>query len=134
MTTFQLPPSRITPRVVLDKASNRLLFEGDCYPENPLVFFAPFLQAVESHLTSSRPEAFVAEFRLRYVNSASTVTLQRLFSLLDGAGRAGADVHVSWVHDVDDDVNEELGHDVSRGCKHLELVHLATDEDRRPTP
>jgi hypothetical protein len=93
-----------------------------------VVFFAPVLEAVESHLTSTRPVRFVADFRLRYVNSASTVTLQRLFSMLDGAGKGGVRVLINWAHDADDDVNEELGHDLSRGCRHVEVAHLATAE------
>lgn len=128
MSAYRLPRSKITPLVVLDPGSNRLVFEGDCYPENPVAFFAPVLEAIESHLLAVKPDRFVADFRLRYVNSASTMTLQRLFGLLDGAGRAGALVRIHWVHDADDDVNEELGHDLSRGCRHAEIIHVATAE------
>lgn len=126
MSSFRLARSTTTPLVVLDPGSSRLVFEGDCYPENPVAFFAPIFQAVEAHILGVRPGRFVADFRLRYVNSASTVTLQRLFALLDGAGRAGALVRIHWVHDVDDDVNEELGHDLARACRHAEVVHVAT--------
>ena len=128
MTHYQLPRSKLTPLVRLDGVSNRLVFEGDCYPENPVDFFGPFLATFEAHLERARPAEFVADFRLRYVNSASTVTLHRLFTLLDRAAERGAQVHVNWVHDPDDDVNEELGHDLSRGCGHLEVVHVAEAE------
>lgn len=128
MTAFRLPPTQITPLVVLDPAANRLVLEGDCYPENPALFFSPILRAVEAHLGAQRPPAFIADFRLRYVNSASTVTLHRLFMLLDAAGKAGASVRINWAHDADDDVNEELGHDLSRGCRHADVVHLASVE------
>jgi hypothetical protein len=128
MTHYQLPRSKVTPLVRLDGASNRLVFEGDCYPENPVAFFGPFLETVEAHLDGARPAEFVADFRLRYVNSASTVTLYRLFTLLDRAAERGARVHVNWVHDPDDDVNEELGHDLSRDCHHVEVAHVAAVE------
>jgi hypothetical protein len=128
MTHYQLPRSKLTPHVHLDGMSNRLVFEGDCYPENPVDFFGPFLATFETHLERVRPAEFVADFRLRYVNSASTVTLHRLFTLLEQAAERGAQVHVNWVHDPDDDVNEELGHDLSRGCGHLEVVHVAEAE------
>jgi hypothetical protein len=125
MTHYQLPRSKLTPLVRLDGVSNRLVFEGDCYPENPVDFFGPFLATFEAHLERARPAEFVADFRLRYVNSASTVTLHRLFTLLDRAAERGAQVHVNWVHDPDDDVNEELGHDLGRDCRHVEVLHVA---------
>jgi hypothetical protein len=128
MTSYQLPRSKLTPLVRLDGGSNRLVLEGDCYPENPVAFFGPFLQTFEAHLERARPAEFVADFRLRYVNSASTVTLHRLFDMLDRAAERGARVHVNWVHDPDDDVNEELGHDHGRDCRHVEVVHVAQAE------
>jgi hypothetical protein len=128
MNHFHLPRSKVTPLVRLDGTSNRLVFEGDCYPENPVAFFGPFLETVASHLDGARPDEFVADFRLRYVNSASTVTLHHLFTLLDRAAGRGARVHVNWVHDPDDDVSEELGHDLSRDCRHVEVVHVADAE------
>jgi hypothetical protein len=124
MTHYQLPRSKVTPLVHLDGASNRLVFEGDCYPENPVAFFGPFLETVAAHLDGARPTKFVADFKLRYVNSASTVTLHRLFTLLDRAAERGAHILVNWVHDPDDDVNEELGYDLSRDCRHVEVVHV----------
>jgi hypothetical protein len=126
MTHYQLPRSKLTPLVRL--VSNRLVFEGDCYPENPVDYFGAFLATFEAHLERARPTEFVADFRLRYVNSASTVTLHRLFTLLDRAGERGAQVHVNWVHDPDDDVNEELGHDLGRDCRHVEVLHVAEAE------
>jgi hypothetical protein len=130
MTHYQLPRSKLTPLVRLDGVSNRLVFEGDCYPENPVAFFGPFLTTFEEHLEHARPTEFVADFRLRYVNSASTVTLHQLLALLDRAAERGSHVHVNWVHDPDDDVNEELGHDLARDCRHFEVVHVAEAEGR----
>jgi hypothetical protein len=56
---------------------------------------------------------------------SSSLPSRRLFTLLDRAAERGARVHVNWVHDPDDDVNEELGYDLSRGCRHVAVVHVA---------
>jgi hypothetical protein len=125
MSSFRIDASTITPAVHFDECTSRLVLEGDCYPENPVTFFEPIFGALESHLATARPATFVADFRLRYVNSASTVALHRLFSVLDLASEAGARVRITWVHDPEDDVNEELGHDLSSGCRHAEFAQQA---------
>ena len=56
---------------------------------------------------------------------SSSLPSRRLFTLLDRAAERGARVHVNWVHDPDDDVNEELGYDLSRDCRHVAVVHVA---------
>jgi hypothetical protein len=125
MSSFQIDATPITPAVHLDERAHRLVLEGDCYPENPVAFFEPIFGALEDHLATARPAAFGADFRLRYVNSASTVALHRLFSVLDLATEAGTRVRITWVHDPEDDVNEELGQDLSSGCHHAEFDQQA---------
>lgn len=125
MSSFHVDATTLTPDVHLDAGAHRLLLAGDCYPENPVAFFEPLFRALEEHLATARPPAFEADFRLRYVNSASTVALHRLFSALDLASATGTRVRITWVHDPEDDVNEELGHDLSSGCRHAEVAHEA---------
>jgi hypothetical protein len=122
MTDFEMPRTAVTPLVRLQPAENHLRFEGDCYPENPLVFFEPFFNALESHLSTRKPRGFIADFHLRYVNSASTVALRRLFQMLDRLGGEGGRVIVRWEHDAEDDVGEELGRDLADACRHATVV------------
>lgn len=125
MSSFHVEATPLTPDVHLDERAERLLLAGDCYPENPVAFFAPIFRALEEHLAAARPAGFEADFRLRYVNSASTVALHRLFTLLDLASAAGTRVRITWIHDPEDDVNEELGQDLTSGCRHAEVAHQA---------
>jgi len=121
MNLLEIPRTPVTPAVHFAPEQNLLRFEGDCYPENPRLFFAPLLEALDGHLDRANPPEFVADFHLRYVNSASTVALRRLFLRLDRLGQQGGRVLVRWRHDPDDDVNEELGRDLAEECTHARV-------------
>jgi hypothetical protein len=108
MTSFKMDRTASTPSIELSAGEHLLTFEGDCYPEDPVLFFAPLAEALVRHLGQAQPLEFRASFRLRYVNSASTKALRRLFGYLDQAGRRGTSVRVLWVHDRDDDESPEL--------------------------
>ncbi len=118
----------VTPEVVFSRSANRLLIDGECYPENPLPFFTPIINAIKVHLESQRPGRFEAQMRLQYVNSASTKGLRTIFSVLNDAGAKGTEVEVIWAHDAEDDAMEELGMDLAEDFHHLRLSrqHLAT--------
>lgn len=128
MQPLRAARTAVTPEVVFSRSANRLLFDGECYPENPLPFFTPIADAIRSHLESQRPGRFEARMRLQYVNSASTMGLRTIFSVLNDAGARGTEVDVFWSHDPEDDAMEELGLDLAEDFHHvrLNLQHLAT--------
>lgn len=128
MQALRSARTAVTPEVVFSRTVNRLLFDGECYPEDPLPFFTPIINAIRLHLDSERPARFEAHMRLQYVNSASTKGLRTIFSVLNDAGAKGTEVEVLWSHDPEDDAMEELGLDLAEDFHHLRLnrQHLAT--------
>ena len=121
MQTLRAQRTSVTPEIVFSRSENRLTIDGECYPENPLPFFAPIVNAIKAHLESERPARFEAHMRLQYVNSASTKGLQSILSVLNDAGVKGTAVEVFWSHDPEDDAIEELGIDL---VEHLNYVLL----------
>ena len=117
----------VTPEVVLDPAAHALSVRGECYPENPILFFGPIFAALEVHLGRAPVPAFQATFRLSYVNSASTKALRRLLTRLERLGQAGTKVEVVWEHERDDDGALELGRDLADDLHHLDLVERPFD-------
>lgn len=128
MQPLRAARTAVTPEVVFSRTANRLSLDGECYPENPLPFFVPIINAIKRHLDSERPSRFDAHMRLQYVNSASTKGLRTIFSVLNDAGANGTEVEVLWAHDPEDDAMEELGLDLAEDFHHLRLnrQHLAT--------
>lgn len=112
MQTIRAERTSVTPEVVFTPAEQRLVVQGECYPENPLPFFNPILSTLRTYLETHKPPRFEAEMRLQYINSASTKGLRSLFALLNDAGERGTDVRVLWAYDAEDDAIEELGTDL----------------------
>jgi hypothetical protein len=116
MQALKSERTSVTPEVVFSPAEQLLRIEGECYPENPLPFFNPILSMLGRYFEASQPARFVAEMKLQYINSASTMGLRSLFELLDHAGSKGTDIR-----DEEDDAIEELGADLVEDFANLVL-------------
>ncbi len=123
MQTLKAQKTTVTPEVVLNPSEQSLLIEGECYPENPLPFFTPIVDALQRHLKESKPASFVANMRLQYVNSASTKGLRTIMAVLNEAGEAGTSIRVLWAHDEEDDALEELGTDLVEDFTFIQMEH-----------
>lgn len=121
MQAFKAERTAVTPEVLFLPAEHRLVVQGECYPENPLPFFTPLLATLKAYFETHQPSQFDAEMRLQYINSASTMGLRSLFSLLNEAGQRGTDVRVLWAYDAEDDAIEELGADLADDLENLRL-------------
>ena len=132
MRSLQLAATPVTPEVSFRPEEGFLALTGECYPENPAPFFGPILGALEGHFRRTSQRDFEARFRLRYVNSASTKALRRLFGLLNAMAEHGVSVTIAWEYDPDDDAAAELGEDLAAGLGRLhfhpvpELARLAS--------
>jgi len=112
MRTYHSPATSMTPEVTLSGKDARLSVAGECYPENPLLFFSPLFQALQE-VFEAPTVAFSASIHLKYINSASTKAFRQIFKLLDGAAAKGVGVHIDWVFDPEDDALQELGQDLA---------------------
>ncbi|MDR0225105.1 MAG: DUF1987 domain-containing protein [Burkholderiaceae bacterium] len=121
MQALKSERTSVTPEVVFSPADQLLRIEGECYPENPLPFFNPILTTLGQYFAAHQPGSFVAEMKLQYINSASTMGLRSLFALLDQAGEKGTDIRVVWAYDEEDDAIEELGADLVEDFSNLVL-------------
>jgi len=101
-----------TPKVVFNMTGNSLVIEGECYPENPKEFFAPFLRMLNNHFETNKVGAFEVRFNLRYLNTTATKALQNILAILESQAGAGTAVDVYWSYDPEDDALEEIGHDL----------------------
>lgn len=113
MRTYHSPATSMTPEVTLTGKDARLTIAGECYPENPLLFFAPLFQALNDFLDAHAPAHFTASIHLKYINSASTKAFRQIFKLMDGAAAKGVRVEVEWIFDPEDDALQELGLDLA---------------------
>lgn len=121
MRQFHSPRTPLTPEVALDPERSTLRIVGECYPEDPTVFFGPLLAAVRSD-TEAPPSHLDVALRLSYVNSASAIWLRRILVELDALASAGTPVNVTWEYDQEDDIALELGQDLAHRLVALSFV------------
>ena len=115
MQAIKSAPTDNTPEVIFNPQHNTLFIAGECYPENPVLFFQPLIGAIQAHVESRLPPKFYARIRLSYVNSASTKSMRHLFMVLNEAAHAGCAVDIDWEYDEADDAIQDLGEDLMHG-------------------
>ncbi|RJG01932.1 DUF1987 domain-containing protein [Noviherbaspirillum sedimenti] len=104
-----------TPEVIFNPVHNTLFIAGECYPENPNLFFQPIIGTMQAHFDNKVSAKFYARIRLSYVNSASTKSMRQLFMVLNEAAHAGCAVDIDWEFDEEDDAIQDLGEDLMHG-------------------
>lgn len=126
MQDLRIPAARQTPEVDFRFSRNRLSLDGECYPENAAMFFAPLAKTMVDYLASSdAPVTFV--FSLRYMNSASTKMIYNLIGFLNNEAAKGRKIILECACHPEDDVIAELAEDMAADFAWLEvkLVELA---------
>jgi hypothetical protein len=121
MNALRLDRSAVTPEVVLSPELRTLTLRGECYPENPLPFFAAIFAALDKGLAQDAHQPFEVRLQLSYVNSASTKALRKLLLRLDAVAEGGVHVQVFWEHEASDDTMVELGEDLAEGLHFVDL-------------
>ena len=125
MSIVRLAATAVTPEIEFHPGEARLEIRGECYPENPLVFFEPILSTLKRYFANEKPARFALTLRLNYVNSAATKAFRNLYRLLDEVGHGGAKVNVRWEHHAEDDAMEELGLDLAADLHFLDVEQVA---------
>jgi len=115
MQAIKAARTESTPEVIFNPVHNTLFIAGECYPENPNLFFNPILGSLQAHFASKTPAKFYTRIRLSYVNSASTKSMRQLLTVLNEAAHAGAAVDIDWEFDEEDDAIQDLGEDLMHG-------------------
>lgn len=115
MQAIKLARTDHTPDVIFNPTHHTLFIAGECYPENPTLFFQPIIGTIQAHFEHQLPAKFYVRIRLSYVNSASTKSMRHLFMVLNEAAHAGCAVDIDWEFDEEDDAIQDLGEDLMHG-------------------
>ena len=129
MDALMIAPTKETPAVRFDYAKRRLEMSGESYPENAMAFYAPIRADLDRFLNSGlAAEGIVVSFAMRYFNSSSTKILRMLVGLLDRAAHGGVPVTLYWLHDPEDDLMAEFGHDLREEFSGAQITVAATED------
>jgi hypothetical protein len=120
---LKIEPTKDTPGVVFDKAGETLLLYGVSLPENVLEVFEPIVDWLKEYQYSPNSKT-IFEFKLDYLNTASTKILDEILIILDRIHRNGFKVKVIWNYKTGDADMHELGEDLFQG---LDFSHEYRD-------
>jgi hypothetical protein len=103
MEKLVIDPTPNTPLVVLTDDGN-LNIEGRSIPENPIAFYKPVLENLET-LEATRMHI---DIKLDYINTASTKQIFILLKKIDEDERL-QEVSLTWHYELDDEDMLEAG-------------------------
>ncbi len=110
MTDLIIPYKKRSPQIDF-KTSGELSILGNCFPENPKVFFESILKWVEEFKTNHKGEVNLT-IDLNYVNTSSIKILLELIQTITGNFKSKA--KINWIYEIEDEDMLEVGEDLEK--------------------
>lgn len=99
-----------TPAISLTDAPLKLSISGESFPEDVSAFYGEVIAAV-NQLTTTAKGKLEVEMAMVYINSSSIKAMFRIFEGLEAVRKNGQSLSITWHHQEDDDIMQELGED-----------------------
>lgn len=96
-----------TPEIIFDYTENRVSIRGICVPENPLLFFQPVYEEIESHCPKVKTLLF--SICLEYFNTGASKCLLDLLIKPSRFDHLAGNVTVDWLIETGDLELREAG-------------------------
>jgi hypothetical protein len=96
-----------TPSINLDSITGDISISGISIPENPLEFFKPLDQELETYISKPSPLTNL-EFKLEYFNTSSTLIIRNVIRKLASINHQ-TELKVKWYFENDDEDMQEAG-------------------------
>lgn len=116
MEKILIDPTSETPKVVLDKDSNKIEISGNSLPEDVNSFYTPILSWFDEYSASPNVKTEVI-LNFEYYNTSSSKMILKILEKFKEIHRKGFDVEVQWHYMDDDEDMIEAGEDYSEHVK-----------------
>ena len=105
MRELYIEKTKSTPEVRFDPQNNKLVIDGQSYPENAFKFYEPIFTWLEEYLQDAR-QGVVLEFYyyMPYINTSSSKCIMMLLEKLEIAHQRGQAVSVRWYYDAENEM------------------------------
>ncbi len=97
-----------SPYVNLDKDNNVFELKGKSLPENVNIFYQPIIDWFSEYFKDPNSET-VINFKLDYLNTASSKALLSLFLVVEEAVKNGMNAKIRWYFEEDDEDMKDIG-------------------------
>ncbi|GAB4299074.1 MAG: hypothetical protein Kow0068_22730 [Marinilabiliales bacterium] len=127
MEVIKIAATQDTPNVILDANNGIFEISGKSLPEDVNSFYGPIVNWLDEYSKSPNDKT-VFDFKLDYINTASSKYLFTIFLKLEKLYEAGHDVLIRWHFAEDDEDMEDVGHEFDDVIK-LPFEHLPYSVD-----
>lgn len=117
---LHIPPTEISPEVLLDLTEKKFLIQGRSMPENAEKFFGPVVGWMRDNLPFQFLKANF-DVNLEYYNTGTFIRLMAIFNLLEELNKKDNQFRVRWIVDAEDEDN------INDGKSFQEVVRVPFD-------
>ncbi len=96
-----------TPSINLDSSSGNICISGVSIPENPMEFFKPLDDELDTYIAKPSPLTNL-EFKLEYFNTSTTLIIRNVIRKLESI-KHQTSLNVKWYFESDDEDMQEAG-------------------------
>lgn len=118
MRELYIEKTKSTPEVRFDPNNNKLIIDGQSYPENAFKFYEPIFNWLDEYLSNAGQEVMLEiYYYMPYVNTSSSKCVMMLLEKLENAYQKGQKVAIRWYYDEENEMAlecaEEFKEDLS---------------------
>ncbi len=110
MSELNIAATERTPEIALSASNGIFSMKGESFPEDVSAFYGQVIVAVDQ-LASQLSRPLTVDVAMVYINSSSIKAMFRIFEGLEAVRKNGQSLSITWHHQEDDDIMQELGED-----------------------
>ena len=110
MSELTIAATERTPEIHLSVENGIFRMKGESFPEDVSAFYGQVIVAVDQ-LASTLSKPLTVDVAMVYINSSSIKAMFRIFEGLEAVRKNGQSLAITWHHQEDDDIMQELGED-----------------------
>lgn len=110
MDNLQIEGTRKTPGINFQYQDGVLEFKGKSIPENPIKFYSPVIEWLDSYAALPQSKT-VVKMSFEYFNTASSSMILKIFKMIEALQQNGNEVTIKWFYEQDDEFLLEAGED-----------------------
>lgn len=113
---LKINKTKLVPEVILDKENNIFKISGKSITVNAVEFYSQILTWFKEYLINPNENAELV-LQFDYINSSSSIQLNRVLSLLEKNKNNDNQIKVIWLYEEDDELICEMGKELQNSSK-----------------
>ena len=113
---LKINKTKLVPEVILDKENNIFKIAGKSITVNAVEFYEKIMTWFNEYNKAPNKNAELI-LQFDYINSSSSIQLNRVLSLLEENNDAESQIKIIWLYEEDDELLCEMGKELQNSSK-----------------